>query len=171
MKKVLPVIICVFILCLLVISFFVGNRDNDSSVLSNDSMVIYNNAVAESKKIKDSERRDFTYISLDQYFELFSENELRLVFLGKEDCEYTAIAIPIVQNIMRDYGIEIFYLNVDDFNDDGLERFLESSEYLENGFGTPMLFLIRNNSILDVVDELTDREHYLKFFRLHGYVL
>ena len=155
---------------LLVLAAAVGNKENDPNALSNDPSVILANAEKESKEISDEEKKAFNYINIDQYFELLGGDELSIILLARPGCQYCQIAEPIIQNVMYQYNLEVNYLNTDDFDEDALGRFINSDDMWSEGFGTPMLYLVQKNGIIDVVDGVTDRAHYKEFFINHGYV-
>ena len=161
------VIVVVFLIAL---SFLVGTKENDPNALSSNPEVIMANAEKESKEVKEEEKKAFNYINIDQYLELLAGDEKSIILLARPGCEYCQIAEPIIQNVMYQYNLEINYLNTDDFDSDALGKFIDSDEYWSEGFGTPMLYLVQKNGIIDVVDGVTDRGHYKEFFINNGYV-
>ena len=171
MKKNSNIIIALVIVLAFLISltFFVGNKENDPNALSSNPEVIMNNAKKESAEIKEEEKKEFNYINIDQYFELLAGEETSIILLARPGCEYCQVAVPIIQNVMYQYDLEVNYLNTDDFDNDALKRFIESDDTWSEGFGTPMLYLVRNYGIIDLVDGLTDRGHYKEFFIKNGY--
>jgi len=162
--------LAIVLIFLVVLAFFVGTKENDPNHLSNDPNVIMSNAERESKEIKEEEKKAFNYITIDQYFELLAGEEKSIILLARPGCQYCQIAEPIIQNVMYQYNLDINYLNTDDFDEDALGKFINSDEMWSEGFGTPMLYLVQKNGIIDVVDGVTDRGHYKEFFINNGYV-
>lgn len=167
-KKWFVIIFVVVLVCLFSLSFFVGRKGNDG--LSNNPDVIMANAEKESAAVRDEEKRAFIEINLDQYLEYYGGSEKKLILLARPSCEYSVIAFPILQNIMYEYDFDIFYLNSDNFVNDELLRFSQSNDLWKDGIGTPKLFFVKNNSIMEKVEGLVDRAHYLEFFKLNGII-
>ena len=171
-KKLFPIILIIIVFAIFILSFFIGGKKHNDPdvVLSNDPDVVIENAKKESSNVADVEKKNFVMITVDDYLRLYDSEDPSLVLIARPTCSYSQIAEPIIQNLMYLYDYTIYYLNTDDFHDDDLDRFVHSDERIENGFGTPMLYFIGNHSIIDSVDGLTDRAHYMEFFRLNGYL-
>lgn len=168
---VLGVCLLVVILCL---SFFIGNDTNQPNVetLSEDPNVIISNAQTQSKSISEDERREYKKIKVVDYLEYYAGSEAKIVLLGYPECPFCQIVEPILQNLSYEYDIEINYLNTNDFTEEDEKLLLESDEYFQEneGFGTPLLLIVKDNKIIDKVDGPTDRGHYKKFLDEAGFI-
>ncbi len=169
-KKLLPIIALGIIAILIVISFFIGEKDTKKSSLSNDIDQILENAEKESSAIKEEEMKDFENIDIDKYLEYYEGSENKIIFIGRPTCPFCEVAAPIVKKINKDYNLNIYYLNTDDFVDDDETRFVQSDEFLNDGYGTPLLFIVSNGTIVDKVDGLTDTNHYLNFLETNNII-
>ncbi len=172
LKKLLPVIIIGIVAILIIVCCFVGEKDLtvSKSSTTNDTNQILSNAQTESSNISDEDKKDFENIDIDKYLEFYDGSEEKLVFIGRPTCSYCQIAEPIVKKINKDYNLNIYYLNTDDFVDDDEAKFINSDEFLKNGYGTPMLFVVSNGKIVDKVDGLTDTNHYLEFLKTNNFI-
>ena len=65
---------------------------------------------------------------------------------------------------------EINYLNTDDFTEEDNNNLMASDEFFSSGYGTPILLYIKNNSIIDKVDGLTNSDGYIEFLRTNGFI-
>lgn len=172
-KKNLLVIIGVCILVvLLCLSFFVGGDTNQTSTknLSEDPNVIISNAQTESKNVKDDEKKKYTEIKTSDYLKYYAGNEAKIVLLGSPECPFCQVAEPILQNLAYEYDLEINYLSTDTFTAEDEKLLSESNELFSEGFGTPLLLIVKDNKILNKVDGLTDKGHYKKFFMDEGFI-
>ena len=147
-KKVLGIIAGVVVVIVVILACFVGGEKETSKKptakeLSNDPEV---------------------------YLEYYAGSEGKLVLLARPTCSYCKIATPIIQSIMKEYNIEVSYLNTDNFTSDDQAAFVKSNEEFSNGFGTPMLLLVKENKIVDKIDGMTDSAHYIEFFQKNGYI-
>ncbi len=174
-KTVKTIIIAVVILALIVLMFFVGGSTKETSntssgELSNDPEVILSNAERESAAVTEAEKKEFPQIDVNTYLAYYADSEARVILLARPTCHYCQIAEPIIQKMAKDYDLTIYYLNTDNFVGDDQSNFVNSNEVFANGYGTPYLFVVKDNAIVDAVDGLTDAAHYEAFFAMNGFI-
>jgi len=171
-KKVLTIVGIIIIVIIIVLSFIVGpnNKNDGISDLSNDPQVIITNAQQESAAVKEEEKKEFAQIDVATYLDYYRGSELKIILLARPTCQYCQIAEPILQKIAKEYNLDIHYLNTDNFTDDSQADFVQSNEVFADGYGTPYLFLVKDGTIVDSVDGLTDRAHYISFFTVNGFI-
>lgn len=167
-KKTLGTIGIIVVVILLIIACFIN--PNSETKYSNDSSSIIENATRESSEVNENETKEFTEISVDEYINKYNGEERTLILVGRPTCHYCQIAEPILHNIAYKYDLNINYLNTDNFQDEDAKRFLESNEKFSNGFGTPMLLVISNGTINDMIDGLTDTRHYIEFLKENNFI-
>ena len=158
------------ILVSLIIIYTLGKSDNNIKNESNEAQSILEKAEHESKKVKEKEQKDFKMINLATYLEYYTSDEDILVLLARPTCHYCQIAEPILKNLAYKYDIEINYLNTDDFTEEDNNNLMASDEFFSSGYGTPILLYIKNNSIIDKVDGLTNSDGYIEFLRTNGFI-
>lgn len=168
-KKLLLVLGISTAIILLIICCFISTNDEENK-LSNDPEVIYNNAKKESNAISDEVKKEFSQINTNTYLEYYNNEEEKLVLIARPSCTYCQIAEPIIQNIAYEYNLDINYLNTDGFSDDDKENLINSDEYFNDEFGTPLLLVVGNGQIVDKVSGLTDRAHYIEFFKTYNFI-
>ena len=144
--------------------------NNKSQELSTDAEAIYNNAHNESAAITDEEKGEFIQIDINNYLEMYNGSEKQIILIARPTCQYCQIAEPILQNFIYKYQLSINYLNTDNFETQDDETLIESDEVFGDELGTPMLLIIGNGQVYDVVDGLTDTAHYEEFFKKNGYI-
>ena len=163
-KKVFGIIGGILLVILLIICCSI--KPEESSYTGN----IVENAIAESSEIKEDEKKEFIDINIEEYINKYNSEEKSLILVARPTCYYCQIAEPILHNIAYKYDLNINYLNTDNFQDDDADRFRETDESFSEGFGTPMLLVVSNGNINDMVDGVTDTKHYLEFFKKHEYI-
>ena len=168
-KKVITVFGIIIVVVLLIIVASINPNEKEENG-EEDLYQIVNNAKEESANVKEEEQKEFKEINVSEYIEMYNGNEKQLVVVGRPTCSYCTIAIPIIKNIAYKYDLNINYLNVDNFEGDDQQTFINSDKQFEEGFGTPMLLAVSNGKINDMVDGLTDNSHYVKFFKKHGFI-
>lgn len=160
------VVVGLFTLCFFVEGDNSGNTVQKKEVeeTTTDVNSIVTNAQNESAEIKESDMDDLDEIDVDEYLDMYSDSdELELVYVARPTCSYCQIAEPIVRKIVKDYDIDINYLNTDEFKEDDQNKFVKSDDLFAEGFGTPMLLLVGKDSIVDYVDGLSDTAGYVDF--------
>lgn len=157
---------------LLIVSFSIKeeNPGEDLSQYSAEVQTIIKNAQEESAAVTEEEKGEFTNISVAEYLELYQGEANTLVLLGRPTCTYCQIAEPIIRKIIKIYSLDIKYLNTDDFTEETQAQFVQSDELFYEGFGTPLLLLVGNGKISDIVDGLTDNAHYMQFLQDNGFI-
>ena len=128
---------------------------------------IMQNAQNEADSVLDDERVSLNSISVDEYLNIYSGDSNALIFVGSDSCPYCAIAKPIIENLAYKYDLDIYFLNSGNFADDDESKFIKSNEYFSSGFGIPMLLYVGNNELINMVDGLTDTEHYVDFLSVN----
>lgn len=165
-KKVFGIVGIILLVVLLIVCASI----NPNSKYSNNSTSIIENAIEESSNIKEEEKKDFIEINVDEYLNKYNGEEKSIVLVARPTCNYCQIAEPIIHNIAYKYDLTINYLNTDNFQNDDSQRFIQSDEFFSNGFGTPMLLLVSNGKIDDMVDGVTDTKHYEEFLKNNSFI-
>ncbi len=168
-KKLINFFLIIILVVVIVISFFITDSP-DKTTLSEDPDVISDNLEKESASITDTEKKSLIDIDINTYLEYYQQSENKIIFIGRPTCPYCQLAQPIIQKISKDYDLDIYYLNTDKFQNDDESNFVSSNDFLVNGYGTPLLFIISNNEIVDYVDGATDTAHYIQFFKNNNYI-
>ncbi|MBR3145688.1 MAG: hypothetical protein IKF47_00305 [Bacilli bacterium] len=166
-KKLLGIIGTSLIIVLLIISFIIPNKDKTPEQIT---MEIVSKATNESQKIKPEEQKEFIEINIDDYLNKYNENEKSIVFVGRLISQDYQIVAPILHNLAYKYNLDIYYLNSDNFTTEDKTKFVESDTFFTEGFGSALFTIIGNGKLHDIVDGITDTEHYIKFLKRNGYI-
>lgn len=174
--KIMIIVTVVVIVALVGLCFLVGKDDNEGSStntnLSESTDTIMANLQSESAAVKEEDKGEFgDNINVDQLLEQYNqEGKYSLVWVARPTCAYCELTTPIIQKIIKDYGIYISYLNTDDFSEDDTSNFIGISDDFSEGFGTPMLLLVGDGKILDMIDGATDTAHYIEFLKGYKFI-
>ncbi len=169
---IITIIVVVVLLALLIVAALVGGKSSSKNEEPTErtAETVVANAEKESAAVKENEKKEFTYINVDTYLEYLNSSENTFILVARPTCHYCQIAEPILQNIMYEYNIDLNYLNTDDFEGEDQNNFVNSYEGFKNGFGTPMLFVVKDGDVLDGIDGLMDRYGYIEFFKTYGLI-
>ena len=164
--------IVIVVLLVMILAFNAGSEEipSELSLYSTDVQRQILNAQKESAAIEADERKEFTEITVDEWYQYKESGGGTLILAASPTCSYCQVAEPIIQNIMFRNNIDIKYLDVSKFDEETLKKFLDSDELFKDGFGTPILFLVGEGKIIDIVDGLTDTAHYEEFFQTYNVI-
>lgn len=171
-QKLFAGIMIVILIILIIVSCFIGNNDESGNTKSTETNTqnIMASIQKESNSIKDEEKKELPEIKVDEYLEKYRGVEKQIILIARPTCAYCKIAEPIIQNVAYENDLIISYLNTDNFSGDDDKKLIESDEYFKEGFGTPLLLIVKEEKIIDKVDGLTDKEHYVEFFKNNGFI-
>ena len=169
-KKYFGIIGIIVLLIVLMICITLDPNKKEHK-LTNDPEIIMQNAQEESEEFKNSkEQKSFTEINMDTYLEYYSGSEKKIILIARPTCHYCQIAEPIISKLAYEYDLEINYLNTDNFQEGDVNKLIASNEMFSEGFGTPLLLIVKDNNIQDSKNGLTDYAHYKKIFKDNKFI-
>ena len=113
---------------------------------------------------------DLNEIGIDEYLDLLKGDEASIIYVARPTCHYCQEMEPIVKNIVYEYGIEVNYLNTDELDDDGQAKLVKSDDYFSEGYGTPLLLVVKDDEIVDIQEGLTDKDTTVNFLKDNGFI-
>lgn len=147
-----------------------SDNSNSSTTSGSSASDMTSRAQEESANVPDDEQKDFNDIDIDEYLDLYDGSEDSIVLFSRPTCGYCQIAEPILHHIAYQYKLTINHVNTDEMSSDDETTLVESDDYFSDGFGTPLLVVVSNGEIVDMVSGLVDTENYVKFFTKHGFI-
>lgn len=147
-----------------------SDNSNSSTTSSSSASDMTSRAQEESANVPDDEQKDFNDIDIDEYLDLYDGSEDSIVLFSRPTCGYCQIAEPILHHIAYQYKLTISHVNTDEMSSSDETKLVESDDYFSDGFGTPLLVVVSNGEIVDMVSGLVDTENYVKFFTKHGFI-
>ena len=165
----------IIVIALIGVCFFVGRKGDNSgssTEVAGDVNTIMSNLQKESEAVTEEQKGEFgANINVSEYMDLLNtEGEYSLVWVARPTCGYCVLTTPVLQKIIKDYGIYISYLNTDEFSESDTSTFVKSDEKFSDGFGTPMLLLVGDGKILDMIDGATDTAHFIDFLKNYHFI-
>lgn len=145
-------------------------NSNNSATSGSSASDMTSRAQQESANVPDDEQKDFNDIDIDEYLDLYDGSEDSIVLFSRPTCGYCQIAEPILHHIAYQYKLTINHVNTDEMSSSDETKLVESDDYFSDGFGTPLLVVVSNGEIVDMVSGLVDTENYVKFFTKHGFI-
>lgn len=181
-KIILGIVIAIGVILLCALCYFASSAttnksgdsyqksDTNSSSSSSSVEDMTSRAQEESANVSEDEKKDFKDIDVDTYLDLYDGDEKAIVLFSRPTCGYCQIAEPILHHIAYQYDLTINHINTDEMDDDDSTNLVESDDYFSEGFGTPLLVVVSNGKIVDVVSGLVDTASYVDFFTDNGFI-
>ena len=138
-----------------------NNSSNDNSSSSTTST---------SSDIPEDEQGDLNDIDIDEYLDLKEGKDASVIYIARPTCHYCQEMEPIVRNIVYEYDIEVNYLNTDELDDDGQAKLIKSDDYFSEGYGTPLLLVVKDDEIVDIQEGLTEKDATVEFLKTNGII-
>lgn len=177
-KIVFGIIIAIMIILLCALCYFAssaatsksGDSYQEASTSSDNITDMVAMAQEESANISEDEKKDFKEIDVDTYLDLYKGDQKSIVLFSRPTCGYCQIAEPILHHVAYQYDLTIHHVNTDEMSKDDSNNLSKSNDYFSNGFGTPLLVVVSDGKIVDMVSGLVDTSSYVNFFKDNGFV-
>lgn len=163
------IIICLVTLIVFGGAFFVSAlSDKDNSYAFNENK---GNTNTEKEVYDEADMKAHTDIKINEYLNLKKEDKLNIIYVARPTCGYCEIQDPILRHVAFLHDLKVNYLNTDNFSNKDNSKFMQSDKKFENGYGTPMILITKNDKIIDSTPGLTEKDPLIKFFKDNGIIV
>ena len=131
----------------------------------------YNNLfdlLQENNLISEDAKLSLNYIDYEEYEKLLSGHNKSAVVIGQTKCGYCVQAKLILNDIADEYGVTINYLNYTDLDSEEYASLIDSLDYFQGSWGTPVMFILQDGKMIDVLSQLETKENYIEFLEENG---
>ena len=122
----------------------------------------------ENKLISEDAELSLNYIDYDEYEQLLSGRDKSAVVIGQTKCGYCVQAKLILNDIADEYDVTINYLNYTDLSSEEYASLIDSLDYFQGSWGTPVMFILQDGKMIDVLSQLETKENYIEFLEENG---
>ena len=143
-----------------------GSSTTTSSADNNSS----NDTTSTSSDIPEDEQGDLNDIDIDEYLDLKEGDKASIIYIARPTCHYCQQMEPIIRNIVYEYDVKVNYLNTDELDDEGQSKLIKSDDYFSEGYGTPLLLVVKDDKIVDIQEGLSDKDTTVKFLKDNGFI-
>lgn len=102
-----------------------------------------------------TKKNEITFLTLDEYVEKIETDEKFMVVIGNIDCSACQMYKPVLEEISKNKGLEIFYVQVDNskWSTKDQSRLLEATKeaFSFDVTGTPTTLLVDNKELFKAV--------------------
>lgn len=101
---------------------------------------------------------------MESFDKHISSSDLKVVYIGRDDCSYCQMFAPEIEFIKDEYGIDYLYINTNDLKDKHFNQLLEKLEINSSDFGTPYLVITKDGK------KVSEHAGYLSETELFDYL-
>lgn len=145
------------------------NSDNEDKTLNGymdyDKLFGFlqnNGIIAEDAKL------NLNYIGYDDYAKLLAGSEKSVIVIGQSTCGYCIQAKLILNKLADEKSVKINYVNVSYFSEEQGKNFEKSLEYFSGEWGTPVMMIVQDGKMVDVLENLNSQAKYEEFLKKNG---
>lgn len=151
-------IIAILVLALFGILFAISENKNEKFI--------------EPETFSEEEQAELKNVTVDDYLALKAGSDVSIIYIARPTCSHCVTQTPRMKYIKYKYGVEINYLNTDEFNEDGTDydKLVASDSFFDEGFGTPTILIVQNDKIIDSVSGESDISDVVELFKTHGLI-
>ncbi len=110
---------------------------------------------------------EITKTSYEEYESLIHGKERVFLAIGQTYCMHCIEAKPSLNEIAKEYGIKVYYLNYTDISEEERAAFNRSLPYfIENEkWGTPLFLIVEDGELVDVTSGFSTKEKLVEFLK------
>ncbi len=106
---------------------------------------------------------EFADITVEEFKEVFNEEEEKFIYIGRPTCPYCVESEPWSKRISKDMDKEIYYINTDEQTNNALVELAEITDGVYSG-ATPLFLIVENGEIIDYLEGAGSYENLKSFF-------
>ncbi len=125
----------------------------------------------ENGLISEEAKLDLNYIDYETYENLLASKNKQVIVIGQPTCGYCVQAKIILNDVAKEHEVKINYLDYVKLESEEKEKFVNSLEYFqEEDWGTPIMMIVQNGEIVDMIEQLATEEKYVEFLQENGVI-
>lgn len=106
---------------------------------------------------------------LDNLDEVVARDSKQIIVIGKDNCPYCQMFIPLLDYMKEEYNFDYTYINTNKITNNTLTKVLSKLNINAEDFGTPHLTLTENGNIIDEIAGYVDEKELLSFLQKYGF--
>lgn len=124
----------------------------------------------DNKIIGEDQELLLNYIGYDEYDKLLNSDKKNVIVVGQSTCSYCVQAKVTLNDIVEENDITINYLNISYLTEEEGEKFESSLDYFENSWGTPIMMIVQDGKLVDIIEQYVDKDEYVEFLEENGVI-
>lgn len=145
----------------------------DNGVISKDANYVASGITGEESDEEeepveedDSAYTNLTFIDYAKFEELFNGNETSIIVVGRSGCGYCSLYKPVINDIAKDKGIKIYYIDYLKITDEERTSLFSSLDDFDGA--TPTTFIVKNKEVIDSFVGYSEEDETISFYKENG---
>ena len=139
--------------------------DNTQTESSDDE----NPLLEEGEEITEEDMGELTDISYTDLESMIENHDKKIVMLGTEQCGWCLYQKPVLRKIVKDYDVEINYLNLGNLSSEESSKLSDLHEDLAS-FGTPTFIVLEDGKVTVVDSGARGTSAMVEFLKTNGFI-
>lgn len=119
-----------------------------------------------ASSIYDKKRIKISKEIIDKYNELYNNDELSIIYIGRTGCGYCEKYDPVIKEVVEEYKLSYYYIDLSKLTKSDRESLYNSGEvFKDENFGTPTTIIASNKNILKSHIGYMDKDNLIKFLQ------
>ena len=103
-----------------------------------------------------NQTKTVTEVTMEDYRSLVASNDISLIYVASPTCGYCAQQLPIMEELVNKYNVEVNYLNTSTLSNEEVNELytiygsVQESVYGQEGLRTPTMLLVQSGKLLDM---------------------
>jgi len=116
--------------------------------------------------VNSKEKSYWKDITLSEFYELNEGDTPAVIFIGRPTCSHCVAFSPKIQKVSTELKVLVNYFNLDQITDQTtFDEFKKSNSVLStDDWGTPLVILVKNKTVIDVISGDVEETEITKFF-------
>lgn len=106
----------------------------------------------------------FIDITYDEYEEKIDSEKPFMSVIVNDGCGYCEMYIPVIEEVVSEYNLPIYKLNLANITNDEYSKLMNSNSYLKREeWGTPTTLLMQGSQVIDSIGGYTEKDSVVDF--------
>lgn len=152
-------IICGFFFGITIVMILLTNKstsNDDVDINAYKDAALYNNGNIQGELIT---------TDVELFETIKNSDQVSIIYIARPTCSFCNKFSPTVQEVVKEYGIDIYYTNMDDWNPSDVNSKLIS--IVRNFQGTPTILIMYKGRQIDTLVGYTEKENFVNFLKSH----
>lgn len=154
-KGVKILVVIMITVAIALTSFFVMKKAYDES----------QKEIEEENKKAEESISNLTVINVSKMKELFSSNDIKIIFVGSLTCPHCTAIKPVINSVVKDLNVTVYYLELSTMTDEENNEYYSINEFLKNNNSIPLVMAVKNNEVIDSFVGEKDSKDVEKFLK------
>lgn len=111
-----------------------------------------------------------TKIDYNGYDAAINSDTDKLIVVAQTSCSYCELAKPVLNQIAKEYEIEINWMDITTFSDEEQSKVTDSLDIFNEEFGTPLIMIVKNKKVVDSIQGFENKEKYVTFLKDNEFI-